>query len=80
MHIRITQDSFEENVRWLEVSHNGSAWSTVRIQNDDEALQIANALQQSVQSDEFICRACNKSLATYWSFCPQCGQAQVTRR
>ena len=49
MHIRITQDSFEENVRWLEVSHNGSAWSTVRIQNDDEALQIANALQQSVQ-------------------------------
>ena len=55
MHIRIKQDSVEENVRWLEVSHNGSAWSTIRIHNDDEALQIANALQQSVQSDELAC-------------------------
>ena len=67
MHIRIKQDSVEENVRWLEVSHNGSAWSTIRIHNDDEALQIANALQQSVQAD----------LATGFRTaiipCPHCG-------
>ena len=70
MHIRITQDSFEENVRWLEVSHNGSAWSTVRIQNDDEALQIANALQQSVQADLATdCPNCGDKL-----FCAMCGE------
>ena len=48
--IRVTQDSFDKTSRWLEVSHNGgAAWSTVLIHNDEEALQIIHALQQSVQ-------------------------------
>lgn len=43
-----------------------------------EYLLDFEAAQQSAQADEFTCLACGKSLATYWSFCPQCGQAQVT--
>ncbi len=41
---------------------------------------IEHANQQSAQADEFVCTACGKSLAAYWSFCPQCDQPQVIRR
>ena len=38
------------------------------------------APNKGLQSDEFVCAACGKSLAAYWSFCPQCDQPQVIRR
>ena len=40
----------------------------------------ADTAQHGVQADEFVCAACQKSLAAFWSFCPQCGEAQVIRR
>ncbi len=47
--VEIVKDEHQEGVRWLKASHNGVAWSLIEFRNDEEALQIMNALQQSVQ-------------------------------
>lgn len=73
--IRVTQDSFDKTSRWLEVSHNGgAAWSTVLINNDEEAFQIIHALQQSVQPTK--CPVClgkgNLPVGASWLVCSAC--------
>ena len=54
--------------------------ASLQLWREEMAFALEAAAQQGVQADEFVCLACKKSLATYWSFCPQCGQSQVTRR
>jgi hypothetical protein len=51
------------NMRWLEVWRNG-VYSRIEIRNDEEALQIINALQQRVQP-------------TLLTLCPECGVKQI---
>ena len=43
--VKITQD--KNGVRWLELMRNGSG-TLLEIRDDEEVLQIINALQQSV--------------------------------
>lgn len=46
---RVIEDPHDPNLRWLRVTHNGNSYSTIRIDADDEILQMISALQQSVQ-------------------------------
>ena len=46
--VKVTQD--KNGVRWLELMRNGSG-TLLEIRNEEEAMQIMVALQQSVQAD-----------------------------
>ena len=48
---RVIEDPHDPNLRWLRVSHNGNSYSTIRIDSDDEILQMISALQQSLHTD-----------------------------
>lgn len=47
--VKVEKDEQVENVRWLKASHNGVAWSLIEVRSNFEALQIIEALQQSMQ-------------------------------
>ncbi len=69
--VKVTQD--KNGVRWLELMRNGSG-TLLEIRDNDEALQIISALQQSVQPTKAIRCACGgEMLANYR--CQNCGLA-----
>jgi hydrogenase maturation factor len=47
--VEVVNDEHQEGVRWLKVSHNGVAWSLIEFRSNEEAMQIIDALKQSVQ-------------------------------
>ena len=73
--VKVTQDN--NGVRWLELMRNGSG-TLLEIRNDEEAMQIMVALQQSVQltglSPTFQLRCVHGYVA-----CGDCGTAQSPR-
>ncbi len=74
--VKVRQD--ENGVRWLELMRNGSG-TLLEIRDNDEALQIISALQQSVQADLPKAEACPHGWANKEK-CVQCEAAESANR
>ena len=59
--VKVTQD--KNGVRWLELMRSGSG-TLLEIRDNDEALLIISALQQSVQADGAKCACPEPQIST----------------
>ena len=73
--VKITQD--KNGVRWLELMRNGSG-TLLEIRDDEEVLQIINALQQSVQLTG-LCVCPEEWSVDIHGNCSNCGLAKTPR-
>ena len=73
--VKITQD--KNGVRWLELMRNGSG-TLLEIRDDEEVLQIINALQQSVHLTG-LCVCPEEWSVDIHGNCSNCGLAKTPR-
>ena len=55
INVRIDKDELNSNHKWLVVERPGIRTHQVKIESDEEALQIIHALQHSVQRTLLTC-------------------------
>lgn len=65
--IEVTEDTHERGEFWLRVTHNGVAWSAIRLESYPEMLAVAEAMLRAVP--ELMRREINVIGLTRCSIC-----------